>query len=51
MQIALVIGALALVGATLQRVLRRRPSGFDAGTVSESWLAEERGMRNGRFDP
>jgi hypothetical protein len=50
-QIVLVAGAVGLVGAALQRALRSRSNGLDAGTVSESWLADERGARRGRFDP
>jgi hypothetical protein len=48
--VVLVIGALGLLGLALQRLLRRRANAVDPGSVSESWLADERGMRRGRFD-
>ena len=48
MQIGLAAAAIVAVGAVLRRILARggRDSeAFDAGAVSESWLAEQRSTK------
>ena len=38
-------GALVMVALFARRYMRRPPRGFNAGQVSESWLAEQKGRK------
>ena len=39
-------GAAVIVLAVLRRIMKRRPRTIDVGSVSEAWLAEQRGRRD-----
>jgi hypothetical protein len=47
LQVGLASGAVVVLVTVLRRIWRRRTtSAIDVGSVSESWLAEQRGRRN-----
>ena len=49
LQLALVVGLLGLLAVTMRRLHRVTPApkpDIDVGTLSESWLAEQRGCRD-----
>ena len=46
LQVGLASGAVVLLTVVLRRIMRRKSQTIDVGTVSESWLAEQRGRRS-----
>jgi hypothetical protein len=52
LQLALVVGLMGALAAALRRLHSVPPdshSNIDVGTVSEGWLAEQRGSRTDRL--
>jgi hypothetical protein len=45
-QVGLASGAVVVLFAVLRRLTRRKSQTIDVGSVSESWLAEQRGRRS-----